>query len=135
MAGAGSLDLGRPCRELGRLDEVGMAVAYAAADVYVHPAIAENLPNAVVESIACGTPVVAFDVGGIPDAVRHLETGYLARPGDPRDLAHGIATLVGDEALRARLAGRCREVAVAEYGREREAQALLDVYTELAAAA
>lgn len=135
VAGAGSLDLGRPCRELGRLDEAGMAAAYAAADIYVHPAIAENLPNAVVESIACGTPVVAFDVGGIPDAVRHLETGYLARPGDARDLAQGIATLAGDEALRARLSTRCREVAEAEYSRGREAQSLLDLYAELAAAA
>ena len=135
MAGAGTLDLGRPCRELGRLDEADMAAAYAAADLYVHPATAENLPHAVVESIACGTPVVAFDVGGVPDAVRHLETGYLARLGDARDLAYGIATLLGDEALRTSLAARCREVAVAEYGRSREARSLLDLYEELAVAA
>jgi glycosyltransferase involved in cell wall biosynthesis len=135
VAGAGAADFGRPLRELGRLDDRGMAQAYAAADMYVHPAIAENLPNAAVESLACGTPVVAFDVGGVPDAVRHLETGWLAPTGDAGALAEGIRTLLGDAALRARLAVRCREVAVAEYGKAREAHDLLELYGELCEAA
>jgi len=131
VAGSGGADFGRPLRELGRLDEAGMAQAYAAADVYVHPAIAENLPNAAVESLACGTPVVAFDIGGTPDAVRHLETGWLAAAGVAAELARGIETLLDDRELHARLSARCREVAVAEYGREREARSLLALYGEL----
>lgn len=134
--GAGLAEgLGRPVRALGPLDPQGMAQAYAAADLYVHPATAENLPNAAVESLACGTPVVAFDVGGIPDAVRHLDTGWLAPEGDAAALGAGIAALLADDGLRARLGARCREVAEAEYGREREARDLLALYGALRAEA
>jgi len=63
---------------------------YSAVDVFVLPSRADNLPNMAVESIACGTPVVAFNVGGIPDIVEHKQNGYLAVPFDCQDLARGI---------------------------------------------
>jgi len=67
-----------------------MAELYSLADVFVTPAIEDNLPNTVMESMACGTPVVAFNTGGIPDMVDHLQNGYLAEFKSPADFAAGI---------------------------------------------
>lgn len=76
---------------LGRLqDDLSLKLVYAAADVVVIPSRQDNLPNAGVESMACGTPVVAFSTGGLPDIVDHKETGYLARAFDATDLATGL---------------------------------------------
>lgn len=132
----GAGDGGPPgTRALGLLDADRMPAAYAAADVFVLPTLAENLPNAVIESLACGTPVVSFGVGGIPDAVRHLETGYLAPLGDAAGLAEGIGLVLGDRDLRARLSRQAREVAEREYSDELEARRCADLYAELAEAA
>lgn len=67
-----------------------LAKCYAAADVFVLPSLEDNLPNTVMESLACATPVVAFHTGGIPDMVQHLENGYLAQYESAADLADGI---------------------------------------------
>jgi len=67
-----------------------MAELYNVADVYVTPTIEDNLPNTVMESLACGTPVAAFNTGGIPDMVDHLKNGYLAEFKSAADLAAGI---------------------------------------------
>ncbi len=71
-------------------DEYSMALAYNAADVFVAPSIADNLPTTVLECLSCGTPVAGFDVGGIPEMIDHKVTGYLAARNDPDDLAEGI---------------------------------------------
>ena len=63
---------------------------YSLADVFVAPSLQENLSNAVMEALSCGTPVVAFDVGGMKDMIEHQITGYLARLKDVNDLAYGI---------------------------------------------
>ena len=84
-------------RYLGRLhDDLSLRLAYAAADVFVFPSQQDNLPNMVLEALACGTPVVAFDVGGLPDLIDHNINGYLARPFDIQDLAHGIAWVLAN---------------------------------------
>lgn len=70
-----------------------LAKCYAAADAFVLPSLEDNLPNTVMESLACATPVVAFKTGGIPDMVKHLENGYLAEYQSSSDLADGIAWL------------------------------------------
>ena len=114
--------------------DADLAVHYAAADLFVLPTLADNLPNTVIESLACGTPVVSFDVGGVSDAVRHLETGFLAPPADTAALAEGIRTLLGDGELRERLSRRAREVAEAEYGSDLEAHRFAELYGELVAA-
>ncbi|MDF1584688.1 MAG: glycosyltransferase family 4 protein [Methyloprofundus sp.] len=76
---------------LGQLhDDVSLRVLYSAANVMVVPSLQENLSNAIMESIACGTPVVGFDIGGNSDLVDHQINGYLARPFDTNDLANGI---------------------------------------------
>ncbi len=71
-------------------NESEIARLYQAADVFVLPSLEDNLPSTVMEALACGTPAVAFRLGGIPDMVDHLENGYLAEPGDPSDLLKGI---------------------------------------------
>ncbi len=70
-------------------DEI-LRLLYAAADVTVVPSLQENLSNMIMESLACGTPVVAFDTGGNPDMIEHRANGYLARPRESADLATGI---------------------------------------------
>lgn len=78
-------------RFLGYLkDEPSIARVYHAADVFVVPSLADNLPTTVLESLACGTPVVGFHVGGIPDMIRHKENGYLAKYKDAGDVCKGI---------------------------------------------
>jgi glycosyltransferase involved in cell wall biosynthesis len=67
-----------------------VALLYAAVDVLVTPSRQDNLSNTIVESLACGTPAVAFDIGGMPDMIEHKINGYLAKPFDTSDLAAGI---------------------------------------------
>ncbi|MBS9385708.1 MAG: glycosyltransferase [Dolichospermum sp. BR01] len=83
--------LGFPIRYIGHLhDEISLALLYSAVDVFIAPSRQDNLPNTVVEASACGTPTVAFKVGGIPDLIKHQVSGYLAQPYDTADLAQGI---------------------------------------------
>jgi glycosyltransferase involved in cell wall biosynthesis len=71
-------------------DEYSMALLYNAADVFVAPSLTDNLPTTVLQSLGCGTPVVGFDIGGIPDMISHLSNGYLAKYKNPEDLSNGI---------------------------------------------
>lgn len=75
---------------LGFLDEIALTVAYNAADVFIVPSMADNQPTVVMESLCCGTPVVGFDVGGIPDMIEHKQNGYLAEYKNSNDLVDGI---------------------------------------------
>ena len=76
---------------LGRLSDLEMiAKAYSAASVFVIPSLEDNLPNTVIESMACGTPVVGFNTGGIPEMIDHQITGYVADYKSSEDLAKGI---------------------------------------------
>lgn len=90
-------DLGLPTRYLGRLyDDLSLALAYNASDVFVAPSMQDNLPNTVLEAIACGIPCVAFNIGGLPDMIDHKVNGYLAAPFSPAELADGIAWVLQD---------------------------------------
>ena len=60
-------------------DEITLRIAYHAADVLLHPALVDNLPNTVAESMSCGTPVLAFDTGGLPEMVVPYKSGWLVR--------------------------------------------------------
>jgi glycosyltransferase involved in cell wall biosynthesis len=71
-------------------DEYSMSLVYNATDVFIAPSLAEVFGYVIFESLSCGTPVVAFDVGGIPDLIKHKYNGYLAKYKDAEDLATGI---------------------------------------------
>lgn len=76
---------------IGKLnDETSLKTLYSAADVMVVPSLQENLSNAIMESLSCGTPVVSFDIGGNSDLIDHKQNGYLAKPFDTDELAFGI---------------------------------------------
>ena len=83
-------------------DDATTAMMYAAADVTALPSRQDNLPNTILESFSCGTPVVGFRVGGIPDLVREDETGFLAPPGNVAGLSLAFMKAFADpEHLRA----------------------------------
>ena len=71
-------------------DSHTLAALYSLADVMVVPSLTENLSNAIMESLSCGTPVVGFDIGGNSDMIDHQKNGYLAKEKDSEDLAQGI---------------------------------------------
>jgi glycosyltransferase involved in cell wall biosynthesis len=124
-----------PVHEMGRVDgEPIMAAAYSAADLFVLPTRADNLPNGLVESIACGTPCASFRVGGVPEVVRPGATGWLAEPSDAADLARCIreALEIGDRHRR-RMAAECRRIAEAEYGVGLMQRRYVELYRELLA--
>lgn len=103
-------DTGLPVRFMGNMaDDVSLVCLYSAADVMVVPSRQENLANTIMEAMACGTPVVAFDTGGNGDLIDHRQSGYLAKPFDPADLGAGIAWVLGDAARAARLSEAARE--------------------------
>lgn len=103
------VNTGIPTRFLGVLkDDESMQQVYSAADVTVLPSLQENLPNSIMESMACGTPVAAFDVGGVPDLVEHKATGWLTKSCDSADLAAGLAELLSNDGLRLQLGQAAR---------------------------
>ncbi len=80
-----------PIVELGYIkDERMMSLAYSAADVFVIPSLMDNLPNTVLESLMCGTPVIGFPVGGIPEMIKHGENGLLTKSISVDDLVETI---------------------------------------------
>lgn len=110
-----------------------LAAIYSAADLLLAPSTLENLPNSALEALACGCPVVATDVGGIAEAVVHMETGYLARAGSAEDLARGIAVALQDEPLRAGWSRQARARIERHFDARAEAQAFSSLYAELVA--
>jgi glycosyltransferase involved in cell wall biosynthesis len=80
-----------PVRELGYISDVEKIVlAYSCADLFIIPSLEDNLPNTIMEAMACGTPCVGFDAGGIPEMIDHKQNGYVAEYKNSKDLAEGI---------------------------------------------
>ena len=103
-------------------------IAYSAADLFIFPTRADNLPLVLQESMACGTPMVSFEIGGVPDLVRPIISGYLAKPEDAKDMADGIVQLLEDKDLRESMGQQCRAIAMQEYSLELQAQRYIDLY-------
>jgi glycosyltransferase involved in cell wall biosynthesis/SAM-dependent methyltransferase/predicted O-methyltransferase YrrM len=125
------VDLPFPMKMLGHLDtKKKLRLAFSAADAFVLPSREDNLPNTMLESLACGTPVVGFDIGGIPDLVKHKHNGYLAHFPSASDLAGGILWAV-QRAGEKRLVETCRETALSHFPLDVQAQRYLKVYERL----
>jgi glycosyltransferase involved in cell wall biosynthesis len=116
-------------------DERLLSFAYSAADVFVAPSRQESFGQVVFEAMACGTPVVGFDVGGIPDMVRPNVSGILAPPNDVSALRAGIETLLVNDEARLKMARECRRIAVEEYRLELQAKRYEAIYDDLLARA
>ena len=123
-----------PVTYLGRLqDEFSMILAYNAADLLAVPSRQDNLPQTAVEAQACGIPVVAFDVGGLPDIVEHQRTGYLARPFDTVEMAGNIMQLLSDEENLLRMSQRARSIALEKFAAPVVAKAHVELYRQVLA--
>lgn len=123
-------DLGFPIHYAGHLhDDLSLRVLYSAASVFVLPSRQDNLPLTGMESLACGTPVVAFDTGGLPDIVIDGRTGYLVRAFDTEDLAAGVVRLLSD-ANAVTLGANARAHAVENYSYPVAAKQYLSVYEQ-----
>lgn len=111
-------------------DDDVLADAYSAADAFVLPSLQEAFGLVVIEAMACGTPVAAFDVGGVPEIVRPGLSGALAAPGDAASLRDAIASLLCErnDLTRKVTAESCRRVAVSEYALELQAARHIELY-------
>lgn len=87
----------------GRVDNAGMAALYRNADVMLNCSLVDNMPNSVLEALACGVPVVSTDVGGVPYLVEDGSTALLVPPQAPRAMADAVLRLAAEPALAARL--------------------------------
>ena len=124
-------DLGFPVHYTGHLhDDLSLRALYSAADALAIPSRQDNLPNTGLESLACGTPVVAFDIGGLPDIVEHQRSGYLAKAFDTQDLANGISWVL-QNADSAKVRHQCRARAVARFSNEVVADQYRSVYEQI----
>lgn len=112
-------------------DERLMSLVYSAADVLAVPSLEDNLPNTVLEAMACGTPTVGFEVGGIPDMVRPGRTGVLAPAGDVAVLSEQIQSVLNDPQQLERMGALCRETAVREYSQKVGAQRYKELYESI----
>jgi glycosyltransferase involved in cell wall biosynthesis len=119
-------------------DPVEMSRYFAAADVYVHAALADTFPTTVLESLACGTPVVATAIGGIPEQVRSTgagdATGILVPPRDAEALAGALAAVLTDEPLRRRMGHNAAADARQRFDVNEQCERYLEWYREILAA-
>jgi glycosyltransferase involved in cell wall biosynthesis len=123
------LDVDIPHLHLGHVhDERLLSLVYSAADLYVIPSLQDNQPNTVLEAMACGTPVVGFDVGGIPDMVRPQVTGLISAPEDVTALGAAIVDLLGSSEKRSAMSQASRRIVMEEYTRERQVKRYAELY-------
>ena len=116
---------------LGHISSDGFkAVAYSAADLFLLPTCADNLPLVLYENIACGTPMVSFKTGGVPNLVRLGITSCLAQPEDEQDLALSVEHLLDDTTLREQISRNCREIALQEYSLNLQAEHYISLYKQ-----
>ncbi len=116
-------------------DDATMAAVYAAADVMAIPSRQDNLPNTILESLSCGTPVVGFSVGGVPDLVREDETGFLAVPGNVPGLSLAFMKAFADRDHLQACGVRGREMVERGYTLQAQADAYAAFYERVSAEA
>jgi glycosyltransferase involved in cell wall biosynthesis len=112
-------------------DPLRVAMYYQAADIYVHAAHQDTFPCSVIEAMACGTPVVATAVGGIPEQVDDGRSGFLVPAGNAPDMATRIVQLLNQQDLHRALAAGALEAARTQFDLQTQADAYLDWYREL----
>jgi glycosyltransferase involved in cell wall biosynthesis len=107
-----------------------LSLAYSAADVMVIPSLQENSPQTVLEAMACGIPVIGYDVGGIPDLITD-DTGLLVPAGDVQHLAKAIQTVLTNEGTARRMGANARDIVLKEFTLEAHARKYLSFYEKL----
>lgn len=110
-------------------DEKTIVTVYNAADVFVTPSLEDNLPNTIMEAMACGVPSVGFNVGGIPEEIDHKKNGYVAAYRDAHDLASGIQWVLR-EADAGELRSQCLRKVAHCYSQSAVALRYVEVYNQ-----
>jgi glycosyltransferase involved in cell wall biosynthesis len=103
---------------------------YNAVDLFVTPSLEENLPNTIMEAMACGSPCVGFNVGGIPEMIDHLHTGYVAQYRSSEDFANGIYWTLHDPDYQS-LSEQASRKAVVYYSENIIAKKYIDLYNKI----
>jgi glycosyltransferase involved in cell wall biosynthesis len=125
------INVGFKTHYLGRLKDESLAKVYAAADVMVVPSRYEAFGQTASEALACGTPVVAFDVTGLKDIVDQQQNGYLAKPYETEDLARGIAWVLEDPDRHQKLCRSARLKVEEKFTLQVQARAYKNLYEEI----
>ena len=111
-------------------DERSLVDVYNAVDFFVTPSLQENLPNMIMEAMACGVPCVGFNVGGIPEMIDHLHNGYVARFRSAEDFANGIQWILTEPEYDELSEQACRK-AVSSYSESTVAKKYMDIYNKI----
>lgn len=119
-------------RILGRLDEAKLVDAYYSADVLVMPSLFEPFGIVLLEAMASGLPIVASNVGGVPEVVDEEKTGLLVEPGNPKSLAAALEYILSNESLR-RSMGRAGRKRVSQFSWDLIVPKILKVYEQVIA--
>lgn len=120
-----------PAYTLGYVTDIRKIVdVYNSVDLFVLPSLSENLPNTIMEAMACGVPCIGFNVGGIPEEIDHKENGYVAEYKSASDLARGIRWILNDADRNYLGSNAIRKVAQ-NYSQYTVARRYIDIYTSL----
>lgn len=111
-------------------DDERLALCYSAADAFLIPSLEDNLPNTVMESLACGTPVIAFTTGGIPDMVKHEQNGYLAGYRSSESFAYGMEWII-NYPDREKLQQNARQTVMENFSEEVIAKKHIELYNKI----
>ncbi|SDK15188.1 Glycosyltransferase involved in cell wall bisynthesis [Catalinimonas alkaloidigena] len=111
-------------------DSTTLTQVYSAADLMIFPTLEDNLPNVISEAMACGTPVISFQTGGVPEMIRHQQTGFLAPPQSAQGILNGIQWYLQHEDPH-QIRAAARQWVIDTYHPERVARLHLDLYHTL----
>ncbi len=103
---------------------------YSVAHLFVIPSLQDNLPNTIIESMLCGTPVVGFRTGGIPEMIEHRVNGYLAKCKSSTDLAKGMRWVLSSDSYE-KLSAETRNIALKRFSKDRSVEMHLDLYRNI----
>lgn len=113
--------------DVGR-ERIDLFRMYRLGDVYVLASFVEGLPIALLEAMALRVPSISTNITGIPEAIKHLDTGWLIEAGDSNALADAIVTLKNDPALRKKLAANGRDIVLREFDEREAAKTAVECY-------
>ncbi|MEB3308986.1 MAG: glycosyltransferase family 4 protein [Snowella sp.] len=125
-----SLDI--PVISFGKItSDRDLSLIYAAADIFVLPSLEDNLPNTMLEAMSCGTPIIAFNTGGMPDIIQHDITGKLVSVIDPQKMAEAILECIHNRLLCKTMGEKCRQKMERDHSLAIQAQNYLNLYKDL----
>jgi glycosyltransferase involved in cell wall biosynthesis len=112
-------------------DNEKLSTIYSAADIFILPSLEDNLPNTMLEAMACGTPVVSFEVGGMPDMITNGITGYMAPPFDVKTFGEIIIKIIFSKDERKQMELNCRQLIEKKFKLQDQAENYLALFEDL----